>query len=220
MQLAPHLLAPVAVAAYSYMALIPIIQPPIMKLLTNQKERVCKMDQLREVSKRERIVFPVAVAIICLFLAPPVAPLIGMLMLGNLFKESGVVDRLRDTSSNALINVVTTLLALSVGASTEGEVFLRIHTLAIVFLGLAAFALSTFAGVLFGKIMYYATGGKVNPLIGSAGVSAMPMAARVSQMVGKKYNPSNFLLMHAMGPTVSATIASALVAGVFLSIFA
>ena len=218
-RLAPHLLAPVAVAAYSYMALIPIIQPPIMRLLTTQKERECKMDQLRIVSKTEKIIFPIAVAIVCLLIAPAVAPLIGMLMLGNLFKESGVVDRLSDTAQNAIINTVTILLALTVGATTDGVTFLRVETLAIVFLGLAAFSLSTVGGVLFGKLMYYATGGKVNPLIGSAGVSAMPMAPRVSQMVGKRYNPTNFLLMHAMGPTVSAMIASALVAGIFLFLF-
>ena len=218
-RMAPHLLAPVAVAAYSYMALIPIIQPPIMKLLTTKKERECKMEQLRQVSKTEKIIFPIAVAIVCLLIAPAVAPLIGMLMLGNLFKESMVVDRLSDTAQNAIINIVTILLALTVGATTDGYTFLRVETLAIVFLGLAAFMLSTAGGVLFGKLMYYATGGKVNPLIGSAGVSAMPMAPRVSQAVGKKYNPTNFLLMHAMGPTVSAMIASALVAGIFLFLF-
>ena len=218
-RLAPHLLAPVAVAAYSYMALIPIIQPPIMRALTTKKERECKMEQLREVSKTEKIIFPIAVAILCLLIAPAVAPLIGMLMLGNLFKESMVVDRLSDTAQGAIINTVTILLALTVGATTDGYSFLRLETLVIVFLGLLAFMLSTVGGVLFGKVMYYATGGKVNPLIGSAGVSAMPMAPRVSQAVGKKYNPTNFLLMHAMGPTVSAMIASALVAGIFLFLF-
>jgi len=218
-RLAPEIMGAVAVAAYSYMALIPFIQPPIMKALTTKKERECKMGTLREVSKVEKIIFPVAVTAIVLLLTPGVAPLIGMLMLGNLFRESGVVDRLSETSQNSLINIVTILLGVTVGATTNGELFLQVQTLAIVFLGLAAFALSTVAGVLFGKIMYYATGGKVNPLIGSAGVSALPMAARVSQKVGKQYNPTNFLLMHAMGPTVSAIICSALVAGIFLLLF-
>jgi oxaloacetate decarboxylase beta subunit len=218
-RLAPEIMGAVAVAAYSYMALIPIIQPPIMKILTTKKERECKMGTLREVSRAEKIIFPIAVTVIVLLLTPGVAPLIGMLMLGNLFRESGVVDRLSDTSQNALINIVTIMLGVTVGATTNGALFLQVQTLAIVFLGMAAFALSTAAGVLFGKIMYYATGGKVNPLIGSAGVSALPMAARVSQKVGKQYNPTNFLLMHAMGPTVSAIICSALVAGIFLLLF-
>jgi len=218
-KLAPELMGAVAVAAYSYMALIPFIQPPIMKLLTTKKERECSMGSLREVGKVERIVFPIAVTVVVLLLTPGVAPLIGMLMLGNLFKESGVVERLGETSRNALINIVTILLGVTVGATTNGELFLQVRTLAIVFLGLAAFALSTAAGVLFGKVMYYASGGKVNPLIGSAGVSALPMAARVSQKVGRQYNPANFLLMHAMGPTVSAVICSALVAGIFLLLF-
>ncbi|RVU54673.1 sodium ion-translocating decarboxylase subunit beta [Anaerosphaera multitolerans] len=217
--LAPHLLAPIAVAAYSYMALIPLIQPPIMKLLTTQKERETKMVELRKISKTEKIVFPVVVVLFTALLLPSVAPLLGLLMLGNLFKESGVVDRLSDTAQNALMNIVTIMLGLTVGATANGEIFLSVKTLAIIGLGLFAFAFSTAGGVLFGKVLYYATGGKINPLIGSAGVSAVPMAARVSQVEGRKYNPTNFLLMHAMGPNVAGVIGSAVAAGVFLIIF-
>jgi len=218
-RLASHLLGPIAIAAYSYMALVPLIQPPIMKLLTTKKEREVVMEQLRPVSKLEKILFPIVVTIIvCLFL-PSAAPLIGMLMLGNLFKESGVVDRISKTAQNELINIITIFLGVSVGATATAENFLNIRTLSIVGLGLAAFSLGTALGVLFGKLMYYLTGGKVNPLIGSAGVSAVPMAARVSQKVGQDANPSNFLLMHAMGPNVAGVIGSAIVAGVLLSIF-
>ena len=216
---APEIIGPVAVAAYSYMALVPLIQPPIMKALTTEKERTVKMEQLRVVSKLERIVFPIAIAIICLLITPAVAPLIGMFMLGNLFKESGVVERLSDTAQNSLINIITILLGITVGATTNGEVFLQLQTIVIIALGLVAFSLSTAGGVLFGKIMYYATGGKVNPLIGAAGVSAMPISPRVVQNVGKKYNPSNFLLMHAMGPSIAAVIGSTLVAGLFVVLF-
>lgn len=217
-RLASHLLGPIAIAAYSYMALVPLIQPPIMKLLTTKKEREVVMEQLRPVSKLEKILFPIVVTIIvCLFL-PSAAPLIGMLMLGNLFKESGVVDRISKTAQNELINIITIFLGVSVGATATAENFLNIRTLSIVGLGLAAFSLGTAFGVLFGKLMYYLTGGKVNPLIGSAGVSAVPMAARVSQKVGQDANPSNFLLMHAMGPNVAGAIGSAIVAGVLLSI--
>lgn len=218
-QLAPELLAPIAVAAYSYMALIPLIQPPIMKLLTTQKERETRMVALRQVSKTEKIIFPVVVVLFTALLLPAVAPLLGMLMLGNLFKESGVVDRLSDTAQNALMNIVTIMLGTTVGATAKGVVFLQVETLAIIGLGLFAFVCATIAGVLFGKILYYATGGKINPLIGSAGVSAVPMAARVSQVEGRKYNPTNFLLMHAMGPNVAGVIGSAVAAGVFLIIF-
>jgi oxaloacetate decarboxylase beta subunit len=218
-RLAPEIMGPVAVAAYSYMALVPLIQPPIMKALTTEKERVVKMEHLRTVSKRERIIFPIAIAAFCLLITPTVAPLIGMFMLGNLFRESGVVDRLNDTAQNALINIVTMLLGITVGATTNGETFLQVQTIAIVALGLTAFALSTVGGVLFGKLMYRLTGGKVNPLIGAAGVSAMPMSPRVVQMVGKQYNPNNFLLMHAMGPSIAAIIGSAIVAGFFIVIF-
>ncbi len=218
-RIAPELLGPIAVAAYSYMALIPLIQPPVMKLLTTQKERVVKMEQLRVVTKTEKIVFPIAVATICVLMLPSVAPLIGLLMLGNLFRESGVVDRLSDTAQNALINIITILLGVSVGATADGIQFLRVQTLAIVGLGLMAFVFSTAGGVLLGKLMYVLTGGKVNPLIGSAGVSAVPMAARVSQTVGKQYNPTNFLLMHAMGPNVAGVIGSAVAAGFMLLLF-
>lgn len=218
-KLAPDLLGPVAVAAYSYMALIPMIQPPIMRALTTKKEREVKMEQLRSVSKTEKIIFPIAVTAVCVLLIPTVAPLIGMLMLGNLFRESGVVARLSDTAQNALINTVTILLALSVGATTNGETFITVKTLGIVVLGLIAFAFSTAGGVLLGKLMYKVTGGKVNPLIGSAGVSAVPMAARVSQIEGQRANPSNFLLMHAMGPNVAGVIGSACAAGFLLSLF-
>ena len=217
--LAPHLLAPIAVAAYSYMALIPLIQPPIMKLLTTKKERAVKMGQLRKVSKTEKIVFPIAVVLFCSLLLPSVAPLLGLLMLGNLFKESGVVQRLSDTAQNAMINIITIMLGLSVGAKADGSTFLDVSTLKIIAMGLAAFCFSTAGGVILGKILYYVTGGKINPLIGSAGVSAVPMAARVSQTVGAKENPTNFLLMHAMGPNVAGVIGSAVAAGFFMMIF-
>jgi len=218
-RLAPHLLPAIAIAAYSYMALIPLIQPPIMKLLTTKKEREVKMEQLREVSKLERIVFPVVVTVFTVLLLPSVAPLIGMLMLGNLFRESGVVERLSSTAQNGLINVVTIFLGTTVGATAASETFLRPETLKIIGLGLFAFALSTVGGVLFGKLMCFLSGGKINPLIGSAGVSAVPMAARVSQVEGRKANPSNFLLMHAMGPNVAGVIGSAVAAGVLLTLF-
>lgn len=218
-QLAPKMLGPIAIAAYSYMALVPMIQPPIMKLFTTKKERETVMGQLRKVSKREKIAFPIVVTIlICLFL-PDAAPLVGMLMLGNLFRESGVVERISKTAENELINIITIFLGLSVGATATAENFLNRQTLFILFLGLAAFSLSTATGVLFGKIMYYATGGKVNPLIGSAGVSAVPMSARVSQKVASEANPGNFILMHAMGPNIAGVIGSAVVAGVFLAVF-
>ena len=217
--LAPHLLAPIAVAAYSYMALIPLIQPPIMKALTTKKERAVKMGQLRKVSKTEKIVFPIAVVLFCSLLLPSVAPLLGLLMMGNLFKESGVVQRLSDTAQNALINIITIMLGLSVGAKADGATFLDVSTLKIIAMGLAAFCFSTAGGVLLGKLLYIITGGKINPLIGSAGVSAVPMAARVSQTVGAKENPTNFLLMHAMGPNVAGVIGSAVAAGFFMMIF-
>ncbi|WP_427169685.1 sodium ion-translocating decarboxylase subunit beta [Fusobacterium nucleatum] len=217
--LAPHLLAPIAVAAYSYMALIPLIQPPIMKMLTTKKERAVKMGQLRKVSKTEKIVFPIAVVLFTSLLLPSVAPLLGLLMLGNLFKESGVVQRLSDTAQNAMINIITIMLGLSVGAKAEGATFLDISTLKIIAMGLAAFCFSTAGGVILGKLLYIITGGKINPLIGSAGVSAVPMAARVSQTVGAKENPTNFLLMHAMGPNVAGVIGSAVAAGFFMMIF-
>ncbi len=201
------------------MALIPLIQPPIMRLLTTKKERQVKMQQLRKVSKAEKIVFPIAVTAFCVLMLPSVAPLIGMLMLGNLFRESGVTDRLSDTAQNALSNIVTIMIGVTVGATTNGEQFLQVQTLAIVALGLAAFAFSTAGGVLLGKLMYYLTGGKINPLIGSAGVSAVPMAARVSQVEGRKANPANFLLMHAMGPNVAGVIGSAVAAGFLLMLF-
>ncbi|HEX7713994.1 MAG TPA: sodium ion-translocating decarboxylase subunit beta, partial [Bacillota bacterium] len=218
-KLAPHLLGPIAVAAYSYMALVPLIQPPIMKLMTTKEQRAVKMDQLREVSKAEKIVLPLIVAGLVSLLLPSIAPLIGMLMLGNLFRESGVVERLSDTAQNSLINIVTIFLGLTVGATASAEIFLRVDTLKLIVLGLVAFAFSTFGGLLIGKIMYKVTGGKVNPLIGSAGVSAVPMAARVSQVVGQKENPSNFLLMHAMGPNVAGVIGTAVAAGVLLTLF-
>ena len=217
--LAPHLLAPIAVAAYSYMALIPLIQPPIMKALTTPKERAVKMGQLRKVSKTEKIVFPIAVVLFCSLLLPSVAPLLGLLMMGNLFKESGVVQRLSDTAQNAMINIITIMLGLSVGAKADGATFLDVSTLKIIAMGLAAFCFSTVGGVLLGKLLYVITGGKINPLIGSAGVSAVPMAARVSQTVGAKENPTNFLLMHAMGPNVAGVIGSAVAAGFFMMIF-
>ena len=218
-KLAPHLLAPIALAAYSYMALIPIIQPPIMKALTTKKERAVEMKQLRKVSKTEKIIFPVAVLIVCALLLPSVAPLLGMLMLGNLFRECGVVDRLSDTAQNALMNIVTILLGISVGATANGEDFLQLKTLLIVGLGLVAFCCSTVGGVLLGKVLYVVTKGKINPLIGAAGVSAVPMAARVAQNEGRKYNPTNFLLMHAMGPNVAGVIGSAVAAGFLLAMF-
>ena len=218
-KLAPHLLPAIAIAAYSYMALIPLIQPPIMRALTTKKEREVVMTQLRDVSKTEKVCFPIIVSILCILLLPSVAPLIGMLMLGNLFRESGVVDRLTDTTQNALINIVTIFLSVTVGATAEAENFLRPETLMIIGLGLAAFIFSTIGGLLFGKLMYWTTGGKVNPLIGSAGVSAVPMAARISQIEGQKANPSNWLLMHAMGPNVAGVIGSAIAAGILLSLF-
>lgn len=217
--LAQHLTAPIAVAAYSYMALIPLIQPPIMKALTTPEERKVKMGQLRKVSKVEKVIFPVMVVLFCALLLPSVAPLLGMLMLGNIFKESGVTDRLSSTAQNELCNIVTIMLGTTVGATANGEIFLSPQTLMIVALGLTAFAFATAGGVILGKIMYRVTGGKINPLIGSAGVSAVPMAARVSQVEGAKYNPTNFLLMHAMGPNVAGVIGSAVAAGFFLLMF-
>lgn len=218
-KLAPHLLAPISIAAYSYMALIPLIQPPIMRMLTTKKEREIKMEQLRKVSKLERICFPMIVAVLCILLLPSVAPLIGMLMLGNLFKESGVVERLSDTVQNALINIVTIFLGVTVGATAAGTEFLKLQTLSIIALGLAAFMFSTAGGLLIGKFMCFATKGKINPLIGSAGVSAVPMAARISQIEGQRANPGNFLLMHAIGPNVAGVIGSAVAAGILLSLF-
>lgn len=218
--LAPALLPAIAIAAYSYMALIPVIQPPIMKLMTTKKERGIVMAQLRPVSKREKIIFPIAVTIVVALIVPDALALVGMLMLGNLAKESGVVDRLVKTAQNELMNIITIFLGVTVGATATASSFLNPQTIGIVVLGLAAFCVSTAAGLLLGKIMCKLTGGKVNPLIGSAGVSAVPMAARVSQTVGQKENPSNFLLMHAMGPNVAGVIGSAVAAGVFLSMFA
>lgn len=212
-------MGPIAVAAYSYMSLVPIIQPPIMKLLTTKKEREIKMEQLRPVTKLEKILFPIIVTIVVVLILPSTAPLIGMLMLGNLFKESGVVNQLAETASNALMYIVVILLGTSVGATTSAEDFLKKETLMIVLLGLIAFAVGTAAGVLFGKLMCKLTKGKVNPLIGSAGVSAVPMAARVSQKVGAEADPTNFLLMHAMGPNVAGVIGTAVAAGVFMAIF-
>ena len=218
-KLAPELLGPIAVAAYSYMALVPIIQPPIMKLLTTKKERSVVMTQLRTVSKTEKILFPIFVTAICVLLLPSAAPLIGMLMLGNLFRESGVVERLSKTAQNELMNIITIFLGVTVGATANANTFLQPRTIAIIVLGLIAFSIGTAGGVLFGKLMYVLTRGKVNPLIGSAGVSAVPMAARVAQKVGQKENPSNFLLMHAMGPNVAGVIGSAVAACVLLSLF-
>lgn len=218
-KLAPEILGAVAVAAYSYMALVPVIQPPIMRALTTKKERVIKMDQLRPVSQLEKILFPIMVTVIVVLLLPAAAPLVGMLMLGNLFKESGRTLRLSDTSSNALINIVTIMLGLAVGASAQGPSFLVWDTVKIIILGVLAFAVGTAGGVLIAKLMNVLTGGKINPLIGSAGVSAVPMAARVSQVEGQKANPSNFLLMHAMGPNVAGVIGSAVAASVMLSMF-
>ena len=217
-KLAPHLLGSIAIAAYSYMALVPIIQPPFMRLLTTKKERSVVMEQLRPVSKLEKIMFPIVVVIVCSILLPSSAPLIGMLMLGNLFKESGVVERLNKTAQNELMNIITIFLGVTVGATATGTRFLRLETIGIIALGLAAFCVGTICGILFGKLMYIFTGGKVNPLIGSAGVSAFPMAARVSNKVGQEENPGNFLLMHAMGPNVAGVIGSAVAAGVLLSI--
>ncbi|MGL6015734.1 MAG: sodium ion-translocating decarboxylase subunit beta, partial [Selenomonadaceae bacterium] len=216
-KMAPHLLGAIAVAAYSYMSLVPLIQPPIMKLLTTQKERETVMDQLRPVSKFERLAFPVVTTIVISLLLPPIAALMGMLMLGNLFRESGVTERLSDTAQNALINIVTIFLALGTGLTMSAQNFLNLQTLEIIGLGLLAFAGGTAAGVLLGKVMYYTSGGKVNPLIGSAGVSAVPMAARVSQIVGQQANPGNFLLMHAMGPNVAGVIGTAVAAGTMLA---
>lgn len=212
-------MGPIAVAAYSYMSLVPIIQPPIMKLFTTEKERRIKMEQLRPVSKLEKIFFPIVVTIVVSLILPTTAPLVGMLMLGNLFRESGVVKQLQETASNALMYIVVILLGTSVGATTSAEAFLKLDTLKIVGLGLIAFAVATAAGVLFGKLLCHLTGGKINPLIGSAGVSAVPMAARVSQKVGREADPSNFLLMHAMGPNVAGVIGTAVAAGVFMAIF-
>ena len=214
-----ELMGPIAVAAYSYMSLVPIIQPPIMKLLTTEKERKIKMEQLRPVSKLEKILFPIVITIVVCMILPTTAPLVGMLMLGNLFKESGVVKQLTETASNALMYIVVILLGTSVGASTSAEAFLNVDTLKIVLLGLVAFCVGTAGGVLFGKIMCKLSGGKLNPLIGSAGVSAVPMAARVSQKVGAEADPTNFLLMHAIGPNVAGVIGTAVAAGTFMAVF-
>ena len=213
------LMGPIAVAAYSYMALVPVIQPPIMKLLTTDKERKIKMGQLRPVTKLEKILFPIIVTLVVVLILPTTAPLVGMLMLGNLFRECGVVKQLTETASNAMMYIVVILLGTSVGATTSADAFLQMSTLKIVLLGLVAFAFGTATGVIFGKIMCWATKGKVNPLIGSAGVSAVPMAARVSQKVGAEYDPTNFLLMNAMGPNVAGVIGTAVAAGTFLAIF-
>ena len=218
-KLAPHLLGPIAIAAYSYMALIPLIQPPLMKLCTTDKMRKVKMEQAREVSKTEKIIFPIVVATFVILLLPSTAPLVGCLMLGNLFRECGVTDRLSDTAQNALMNIITIFLATSVGATMVAQNFLSIKTLAIIVLGLAAFGLSTIGGLFGGVVMYKTSGGRINPLIGSAGVSAVPMAARVAQDEGRKYNKTNFLLMHAMGPNVAGVIGSAIAAGFLLSVF-
>lgn len=218
-KLAPHLLGPIAVAAYSYMALVPMIQPPIMKALTTEKERTIRMGQLRQVKKIEKIVFPIVVTVFVVLLLPSISALIGMLMLGNLFRESLVVDRLSDTAQNALINIITIFLGLTVGATANAEIFLKLQTLGIVALGMIAFCISTAAGLIIAKIMNKLSGGKINPLIGSAGVSAVPMAARVSQVEGQKYDPGNFLLMHAMGPNVAGVIGTAVAAGVLLTLF-
>ena len=214
-----ELMGPIAVAAYTYMSLVPIIQPPIMKLLTTEEERKIKMEQLRPVSKLEKILFPVIVTIVVVLILPDTAPLLGMLMLGNLFRECGVVKQLAEHASNSLMYIVVILLGTSVGATTSAEAFLNLDTLKIVALGLIAFAIGTAGGVIFGKIMCKMTGGKINPLIGSAGVSAVPMAARVSQKVGSEADPTNFLLMHAMGPNVAGVIGTAVAAGVFMAIF-
>jgi len=218
-QLAPDYLAPIAIAAYSYMALIPLIQPWLMRLMTTEEERQCKMEQLRPVSKKQKVMFPIIVTIFVCLLLPSVAPLLGCLMLGNLFKESGLTDRLSDTAQNALMNIVTIFLSTSVGATAVYYRFLEWQTLFIIVLGLLAFEFATAGGLLLGKLMYKLSGGKINPLIGSAGVSAVPMAARVSQLEGQRANPSNFLLMHAMGPNVAGVIGSAVAAGFLLAIF-
>jgi oxaloacetate decarboxylase beta subunit len=218
-KLAPHLLGPIAVAAYSYMALVPIIQPPIMKALTTKEEREIVMDQLRIVSKKEKVVFPIMVTVLVSLLLPSAASLVGMLMLGNLFRESLVVDRLSETAQNELINIVTIFLGITVGATANAETFLTAQTLKIIALGLIAFSIGTAAGVIAGKVMCKLSGGKINPLIGSAGVSAVPMAARVAQKVGQEANPRNFLLMHAMGPNVAGVIGSAIAAGILLNLF-
>ena len=218
-KLAPELLGAIAIAAYSYMALIPMIQPPIMKALTTKKARKVKMDLTRPVSKVEKICFPISVTVVCVLILPSVAPLLGCLMLGNLFRESGVTERLSETSQNAMCNIVTIFLGTSVGATAVGQNFLQVRTIMIIILGLSAFALATVGGLLIGDLMYVLSGGKINPLIGSAGVSAVPMAARVSSKVGQKENPSNFLLMHAMGPNVAGVIGSAIAAGVLLTLF-
>ena len=218
-KLAPEYLPPIAIAAYSYMALIPLIQPPLMRALTTQKEREVKMEQLRPVSKTEKIVFPIVVSIFVILLLPETAPLIGMLMLGNLFRECGVTDRLSDTAQKAMVNIVTIFLGLSVGCKATASTFLTWDTIKIIILGLLAFMLSTVGGLLFGKVMCKLSGGKINPLIGSAGVSAVPMAARVSQVEGQKANPANFLLMHAMGPNVAGVIGSAIAAGFMIKVF-
>ncbi|MGP0565293.1 sodium ion-translocating decarboxylase subunit beta [Nitrospina sp. 32_T5] len=218
-KLAPHLLGPIAVAAYSYMSLVPLIQPPIMRALTTEKERKVKMEQLQPISPTVKILFPIISTLVCILMLPGVAPLLGMFMLGNLFRESGVTARLHETAQTHLINIVTILLALAVGSSMTAESFLTLDTIKIIVLGLLAFAFATAGGVLFGKLMYIVSGGRVNPLIGSAGVSAVPMAARVSQKVGQEEDKSNFLLMHAMGPNVAGVIGSAVAAGVFLSLF-
>ena len=218
-KLAPELLGPIAIAAYSYMALIPMIQPPLMRLVTTEKMRKVKMEQTREVSKTEKIVFPIVVAIFVILLVPSTAPLVGCLMLGNLWRECGVTERLSDTVQNGLMNIVTVFLGISVGATTVASQFLSWETIKIVILGLVAFAISTLGGLLAGLVMYALTGGKVNPLIGSAGVSAVPMAARVSQKEGQKWNASNFLLMHAMGPNVAGVIGSAIAAGFLLAVY-
>ncbi|MDU3336221.1 sodium ion-translocating decarboxylase subunit beta [Paraclostridium bifermentans] len=218
-KLAPHLLGTIALAAYSYMALVPVIQPPIIKALTTKEERMVKMEQLRPVSKTEKIIFPIVIMILVIGLLPTAAPLIGMLMFGNLIKESGVVPKLVETATGPMLYIITIILGLTVGATANAETFLTSQTLGITAMGLVAFAVGTAAGVLFGKVMYKVSGGKVNPMIGAAGVSAVPMAARVVQKVGQKENPSNFLLMHAMGPNVAGVIGSAVAAGVLLQLF-
>lgn len=218
-KLAPHMLGPIAVAAYSYMALVPVIQPPIIRALTTKSERAVKMTQLRNVSKREKILFPIIVSAVVILLIPSSAPLIGMLMLGNLIKECGLVNNLVDNIKNAMLYIITIFIGLTVGATTSADAFLNINTIKIIVMGLMAFACGTAGGVLFGKIMYKVSGGKINPMIGAAGVSAVPMAARVVQKVGQEENPSNFLLMHAMGPNVAGVIGSAVAAGVLLAIF-
>ena len=218
-KLAPELLGAIAIAAYSYMALIPMIQPPIMKLLTTKKMRQVKMEQTRPVSKAEKICFPIIVTVVCVLILPSVAPLLGCLMLGNLFRESGVTDRLSDTAQNAMCNIVTIMLGTSVGATAIGANFLKLETVKIIIIGLCAFAFATVGGLIIGVIMYFLSGKKINPLIGAAGVSAVPMAARVASKVGQKENPSNFLLMHAMGPNVAGVIGSAVAAGILLTLF-